>query len=195
VAARPTDTIGVFTHLLYLLLGGLLVFGFATAIVDGIATQVESPCRVLNPTERDGPAPSFTVQDLAGNEVSLEDFRGKFVVLNFWATWCEPCITEWPQVHQLAERLADREDIVVIAMSIDENRDAIAPFLERMVLSDTPVTVLWDPEQNVQTQFGTSKIPDTYFIDERGDLVHEYVNIRKWGSPEAQQCVLSRVGR
>lgn len=134
-------------------------------------------------------APDLQLQDLEGRAVRLTDYRGKFVVLNFWATWCEPCIGEWPQVHQLAERLLGRDDVVVLAVSIDDDASAIRPFLERMSLGETPVQVLWDPTQSVHRSLGTEKIPDTYFIDAEGHVKYAFVNVRKWGSPEAYHCV------
>lgn len=134
-------------------------------------------------------APDLQLQDLDGKAVRLSEFRGKFVVLNFWATWCEPCIGEWPQVHQLAQRLVDRDDVVVLAVSIDEDPKLVRPFLDRMSLGETPVQVLWDSTQSVHRTFGTEKIPDTYFIDEDGQVKYAFVNVRKWGSPEAYHCV------
>lgn len=194
-ATMTVDPLGLSALVTYVLVGGFLVFGFAWAVFPAVEAQNASPCRPLKPEAREGAAPAFEVQDLAGNPVSLKDFAGKFVVLNFWATWCEPCITEWPQVDRLAERMADNDDVVVIAMSIDTDRTAIEPFLERMSLQDTQALVLWDPNQKVHTDFGTKQIPDTYFIDESGELVHAYINVRPWGTPDALHCLDSVVGR
>ena len=286
-AERPrTDLFGIVTFLLYVVVGGFLVFGFAWALRGAVDIQNESVCRALNPQSRTevsgtvlgsdgqpvvgakvsavvdgealtpvqtGPDGSFAVfppaganglrvepaggepfeagvttsagetaqvqvsledgggeleviergrlraptgelRDMQGNPVKLEDYRGKFVVLNFWATWCEPCITEWPQLHQLAERLAESEDVVVLAVSIDEKQADIEPFLARMGLSQTPVTVLWDPTQKMGEQLGTIKIPDTYFVNEQGEVSDAFVNIRKWGAPEGFHCVQGRAG-
>jgi thiol-disulfide isomerase/thioredoxin len=189
------DPFGALAYIVYAALGGLMVYGFAAAIGPALETQKESVCRALGPKDLDGPAPEFVLQDLAGNEVTLADFRGKFVVVNFWATWCPPCITEWPQVHQLAERLGDRDDVVVLAVSVDDSPDLIPPFLDLLRLGDTRVQVLWDPNKDLHTTFGTEKLPDTYFIDENGQRVHWYINERKWGSPGAVQCVESMIGR
>lgn len=189
------DPFGAIAYIVYAALGGLLVYGFAAAIRPALEHQAISVCKPLAPELLDRVAPDFTVQDLAGNEVSLADFRGKFVVVNFWATWCDPCTTEWPQVHQLAERLGDRDDVVVLAVSIDDSPDPITPFLELLRLGETRVQVLWDPNQTLHEDFGTEKLPDTYFIDENGQLVHWYVNERKWGSPAGVQCVESMIGR
>ncbi|MEX1367264.1 MAG: redoxin domain-containing protein [Nannocystaceae bacterium] len=140
-------------------------------------------------------APDFVAQDLQGNEVRLSDFRGKLVVLNFWATWCEPCITEWPQLARLGERLVDRDDVVILAVSVEEDQAEIVPFLERMALTDSRVTVLWDPSASVNQQFGSNKLPDTFFVDEQGRVTDVFVNVREWGSPDAYHCVEASVGR
>ncbi len=141
-------------------------------------------------------APDFTVKDLEGNEARLSDFRGKLVVLNFWATWCEPCITEWPQVAKLARRLEDEgeDEIAVLAVSIDQEQEKIAPFLELMTLFESPVKVLWDETTVLHQEFGSDKIPDTYFVDEDGRVSAVFVNVREWGSPDALHCVESSVG-
>lgn len=140
-------------------------------------------------------APEFVVADLEGNEVRLSDFRGKLVVLNFWATWCEPCITEWPQLSQLAERLAERDDVVVLAVSVEEDPAAIPPFLKQMALSDTQVKVLWDATTTLHKEFGSENIPDTYLVDEQGRVTDVFINTREWGSPDAFHCIESSIGR
>ncbi len=140
-------------------------------------------------------APEIEAQDLQGNPVKLSDFRGKLVLVNFWATWCEPCITEWPQLDQLAARLGDRDDVVVLAVSIDQEQKNIAPFLERMSLSESGVKVLWDPTGEINRAYGSDKIPDTFFVDESGRVSAAFVDVRKWGNPEAFHCVDGTAGR
>ncbi len=140
-------------------------------------------------------APEIEGEDLAGNPIKLSDFRGKFVIVNFWATYCEPCITEWPHFDRLAKRLGDRDDVAILAVSIDPERDDIQPFLQRMALLETDVGVIWDPTQEIHRAFGSEAIPDTFFVDEEGRLVHAFVNVRKWGAPEAYHCVDGTAGR
>ena len=142
------------------------------------------------------PAPSFEVDSLNGQgKVSFDKWKGKVVYVDFWATWCEPCIREWPQLDRLAERFAGRDEVVILAISMDSDPALIAPFLQRMSLADTRVRVLWDPQQAVQKQFGTEKLPDTYFIDRAGQIVHAFINVRDWGRPAAYQCVESMLAR
>jgi thiol-disulfide isomerase/thioredoxin len=187
--------LGIVAHLGFIAIGSLLVFVFAAALLPALRAQGEAPCRSLEPEPRSGPAPQFAVQDLAGQPVALADFAGKLVIVNFWATWCEPCIREWPQLDRLAERFVDRDDVVILAISMDSDPALIAPFLDRMSLDKTRVRVLWDPKQAVQKEFGTTQLPDTYFVDRAGQLVHAFINVRDWGRPAAYQCVESMLAR
>ena len=193
--SRPgISGLGLVAHLIFIVAGGLLVFCFAAALTPAITAQGAAACRSLEPEPRAGPAPEFAVQDLNGAPVALTDFRGRLVIVNFWATWCEPCIREWPQLDRLAERFAGRDEVVILAISVDTDPTLIAPFLERMSLSDTRVRVLWDPKQDVNKSYGTEKLPDTYFVGAAGQLLHAFINVRDWGRPAAYQCVESMLG-
>lgn len=187
--------LGPLAYVVFIAIGSLWMFWFAASLGPAAKAQAEAACRALEPELREGPAPEFTLQDRAGQPVSLADLRGKFVVLNFWATWCEPCIREWPQLDRLAERLEHRDDVVIVAVSVDQDQTLVAPFLARMGLEQTGVRVLWDPTGKLHTAYGSEKLPDTYFVDAAGQLVHAYVNVRDWGRPAAHNCVESMLAR
>jgi peroxiredoxin len=186
---RGLDAVGIAAMLAFVLVGGLLVFGFAQALIPAAEAQLGAACRPLTPMPMSGPAPALELEDLDGNPVTLEQFRGKFLVVNFWATWCDPCTREWPDLDLLATRLIEREDIAVIAISVDQEAEAIAPYLERMGLSQSNVQILRAKAPDAQKLWGSDKIPDTYFVSPEGELEAVFVNIREWGRPKAIRCV------
>ncbi len=192
-APRRPDWFAAFAQGTFVTLAAALVFGFAWALAPAIETQKAAPCRPLDPEAQDRPAPDFQATDLDGHAVSLADLRGKYVVLNFWATWCEPCVQEWPELDQLAERLTDRDDVVVVALSVDEDPKAVREFLDRMSLSQTKVQVWWAPKKEgtpgINDRYGSPKLPDTYFIDRAGKIQQVYVNTRRWGTAQAARCL------
>lgn len=177
----------------FVLVGGLLVFGFARALVPAAEAQLGAACRPLAPIAVGKTAPELELQDLAGNPVELSDYRGKYLIVNFWATWCEPCTREWPDLAILGERLIDRDDVVVLAISVDKELSDISPYLARMGLSDTSVTILNDPSGVAHQTFGSEKIPDTYFVNREGEIESVFVNIRQWGRAKAFRCVEASV--
>lgn len=186
---------GALAFVAFVALGSLWVFWFAASLGPAAKAQGEAACRALEPVLRAGPAPEALVEALDGAKVDLAELRGKFLVVNFWATWCEPCTREWPQLERLAERLAERDDVAVLAISVDSDRALIAPFLARMSLDQAHTRVLWDPTAKLHNAFGSEKLPDTYFVDREGQLVHAYINVRDWGRPAAYHCVESMASR
>lgn len=192
---RSFDTVAIIAMITFVLVGGLLVFGFAQALVPAAEAQLGAPCRSLTPTPKSGPLPELELEDLQGNPVSLADFRGKFLVVNFWATWCPPCTREWPDLDMLADRLADRDDVVVIAISVDQDPNELGPYIERMALTDTRVTILRAKPADAHKLFGSEMIPDTYFVNRKGEFEALFVNVRAWGKSRAVRCVESSANR
>ena len=196
-AARRLRSDGLFVsaYIVFVALSGVLVFGFASALGPAVDQQGAGACRAMQSEPRGGSFPEFSALDRAGEAVHLEDLRGRFVVLNFWATWCEPCTREWPEIDKLSRRLQGREDVVVVAVSLDEEGDKVEPYLASMSLAETPVRVWRDPTGETNGLFGGEKLPDTYFVNERGEFIDAFINVRSWGSSAGVQCVDSRVGR
>ncbi len=189
-------SLGMLALALFVLVGGLLVFGYARALLPAAEAQRGAACRPLAPLAVDREAPELELFDLAGNPVRLSDYRGKYLIVNFWATWCEPCTREWPDLATLGERLAERDDVALIAISVDKEVGDIAPYMQRMGLSellDPPaggvVTILNDPSGVAHQTFGSEKIPDTYFVNREGVIESVFVNIRQWGRAAAFRCV------
>ncbi|MEC9488009.1 MAG: redoxin domain-containing protein [Halanaerobium sp.] len=108
-------------------------------------------------------APDFTLNNLAGEEVRLSDYRGKMVFLNFWATWCPPCQQEMPSIQRLYE---EREGLVILAVNSGEGRMKVDIFLK---MNGYQFPVLLDPDGKVTgNKYLVRGIPTTYIIDEDG---------------------------
>ncbi len=125
------------------------------------------------------PAPDFTVQD-ADRKVTLSQFRGQVVVLNFWATWCPPCVEEMPSLLQMQRRMKDK-GVTVLAVSVDADDNAYHRFLK-----DHGVDVLSvrDADQKSNNLYGTFKFPETYIIDRNGVVRRKFIGPADWTSPE-----------
>ena len=122
-------------------------------------------------------APEFMVSD--GKEsLDLKNYRGRVVVLNFWATWCVPCIEEIPTLVQLQQRMPQ---VAVVAVSADEDDAAYRQFLTQHAVNFVSVR---DPSYRIPHMYGTVKIPETYVIDRNGVLRRKFVSAQDWTNPE-----------
>jgi cytochrome c biogenesis protein CcmG, thiol:disulfide interchange protein DsbE len=124
-------------------------------------------------------AKEFSVQD-SDRKLSLDQFRGQVVVLNFWATWCPPCVEELPSLMSLQDRMRER-GVTVLGVSIDVDGDAYHRFLK---LHNINFLTVRDPEQKVAGMYGTTGWPETYIIDRQGVLRRKFVGPVNWDSPE-----------
>lgn len=111
-------------------------------------------------------APNFTVTDSNGKTVSLEDFRGKPVVINFWATWCGFCIKEMPHFEESFQQYGD--EIHFLMVNVQESTDVANPFIEKNGYS---FPVYYDTTGSASGSFGVSGLPATFFIDAEGNAV------------------------
>lgn len=180
---------------IFVLFGAGMLFGLGAAVKPALETAAAAPCRAMSPAMTDREAPDLELVDREGKPVKLSDSNGRFRVINFWATWCEPCLDEWPDLDRLASRVQGKEDIEVWAVSIDEDQKAIDEFLRSHALEGTKVRVLRDPKKEAHKLFGSEKIPDTYFVDANQRIRSIFVNLREWGKPEAQRCVEETAAR
>jgi len=125
------------------------------------------------------PAPEFTVTD-ADRTVSLKDLRGKVVVLNFWATWCPPCVEEMPSLVRLQREMKDK-GVTVLAVSLDEDARQYRTFLEK---NHVDLLTVRDPQQKSNELYGTFKFPETYVIDRQGVLRRKFIGPVDWTKPD-----------
>jgi peroxiredoxin len=126
-------------------------------------------------------APDFILKDLAGNNISLSSFKGRVVLLNFWASWCPPCRAEMPTMNKLNEMLKNR-GFVVLAVSTDRSINDVKDYL-----SKNPVnyTVLIDHNLNVSRNlYKVFMMPTTFLIDRKGIIVKKYFGEQDWSRPD-----------
>lgn len=120
--------------------------------------------------------PTFTLRKDDGQVVSLADFKGKILVLNFWATWCAPCIEEMPSLNRLAERYAGK-GLEIVAISVDEDPDAYRDFLAK---NQIQFLTLRDPSRRISEHYGTFKLPESYIISREGRLLNKIIGAADW---------------
>lgn len=130
-------------------------------------------------------APDFTITTDNGRNLSRSDFGGRLLVLNFWATWCPPCVEELPSLDRFQKELA-ASGVVVLAVSVDRDAAAYRRFLDRVRVSFLTAR---DPEARLSSRYGTFKYPETYLIDRRGRVREKIIGPAEWTDP----ALLSRV--
>jgi len=124
-------------------------------------------------------APDFTVHD-SDRTVTLSQLKGRVVVLNFWATWCPPCIEEMPSLVQMQQRMKAK-GVTVLAVSVDVDQDNYQRFLK-----DHSVNLLSvrDADQKSNALYGTFKFPETYVIDRSGIVRRKFIGAVDWTEPD-----------
>lgn len=116
-------------------------------------------------------APAFVLNDLDGNPIRLADLRGRPVIVNFWASWCVPCVEEFPVLAKAAEA-HQRDGLAVVGIVYRDQSDAAREFMDRMAATWPAVM---DPGDRVASRFGVIGAPDTFFIDRDGTLVSRQI--------------------
>ncbi|MBI3895110.1 MAG: TlpA family protein disulfide reductase [Acidobacteria bacterium] len=124
--------------------------------------------------------PNFTLRKDDGQVLALADYRGKIVVLNFWATWCAPCIEEMPSLNRFTEKYGG-QGVEVIGVSLDEDPEAYREFLAKNQIS---FLTLRDPSRQTSQLYGTYKLPESYIISREGRLLNKIIGAADWTSAE-----------
>lgn len=133
--------------------------------------------QILNEMEKTG-APNFTLKTMDGKEVSLKDYAGKVVLVNFWATWCAPCVKEFPSLKGLVEKF--KGEVVVLAISYDRDREDIDTFVRVFGGLPKDFVILWDKEKSTSKLYGTDVLPETYIVSKTGKLLRKIAGEAIW---------------
>jgi len=155
----------------------------------GAATQVLDPFEKAGVVElKEGqPAPGFTLLTLDGGRASLADHRDKLVVLNFWATWCQPCTVEMPSLEALWRRYRDR-GLMVVGVSVDRGapKALLEPYVRNLKLT---FPILLDPDSKTSDRWRITALPATFLVRPGGEVSGVAMGAREWNSAEMRALV------
>ena len=155
----------------------------------GAATQVLDPFEKAGVVElKEGQqAPGFTLRTLDGGRASLTDHRDKLVVLNFWATWCQPCTVEMPSLEALWRRYRDR-GLLVVGVCVDRGapKALLEPYVRNLKLT---FPILLDPDSKTSDRWRVTALPATFLVRPGGEVAGMAMGAREWNSDEMRALV------
>ncbi|WP_455217038.1 peroxiredoxin family protein [Kaarinaea lacus] len=149
-------------------------------------TLILAESTVLHPVSEEVPAPDFVLKDINGDVHHLSGYRGKVLIVNFWATWCPPCRFELPSMERLWQKTHD-QGVAMLAINLGEDEDTIFTFT-----SDYPVSfpLLLDRDSSVTREFSVLGIPTSFIIDTQGNIRYKVVGTREWDDEQVVNAVL-----
>ena len=152
----------------------------AIVLLAGALVWVVAGTMDIHVTNAGDQAPDFKIVGDDGKTYTRSDFGGKLLVLNFWASWCAPCVQEVPSLEAFQHVLGP-EGVVVLGVSIDTSQKRYEQFLRRFRV-DFPTAR--DPEANISSSYGTFQIPETYLIDSTGKVREKIISNQNWVDPQ-----------
>lgn len=132
-----------------------------------------------------GSTPDFSLEDLKGESISLSSFRGKPVILNFWATWCPYCRKERDHLKKLYEDYSDKK-LVIVSVSIDRSLETLRKFMKK---KPAPFIILYDGEGKVASQFQVAGLPTSFLINRDGVIERKFTGYREWSSDSSRKII------
>jgi cytochrome c biogenesis protein CcmG/thiol:disulfide interchange protein DsbE len=153
---------------------GVVAFAALVLVMFAMPSYRQGEASIAGKTAQD-----FSLE-VSGRSAHLSDYKGKVVVLNFWASWCPPCVEEAPSMNRLQQRIAGR-GATILGVSIDEDPEAYAKFLKDF---GVPFPTGREPTRKLMHDYGTQMIPETYIIDRHGKLARKVIGPQQWDSPD-----------
>ncbi|MDH3446263.1 MAG: TlpA family protein disulfide reductase [Deltaproteobacteria bacterium] len=173
---------------IYRSLALILVLGWAlfSSVPAGAQSKINyRAIKNLEPIKDNSSAPDFSVPGFDGKMISLKDFRGKTVFLNFWATWCVPCREEMPAMERLYNEYKDK-GFVILAVNVKDRKQDAVNFLKELNITYPAV---YDPDGQVGLLYGAWGLPTTYLIGPRGEGLARAWGPADWFSPAARNLI------
>lgn len=189
----PTLAVAPLAHLAFVLVAAVGVYSFVSVAKEGEMRRRCTPTCILRPNYAgyERKAPAFTLKDIKGHDVSLESYRGKVVILNFWTKTCQPCMEEMPEIADLARITKPMSDVAVVTVSTDDTAEEAIDTLKSVLReSEPPFRVLMDPDaKTVREKYGTSLYPETWIIDKEGVIRARFDGAREWSNATVVELV------
>ena len=144
-------------------------------------TKEENSLKVLDQMEA-GRVPGFTLPGVfTARPFTLDDEKAKIFVISFWATWCAPCVEEFPSMVDMVEQMGG--DLKLITISADDNLRDVKDFLMVFKGQNDNIINVWDPDKKIAEKYGTELLPENYIVDSNFRLVRKFSSMQKWNSP------------
>ena|GEM_PF-320680 len=144
--------------------------------------QTPAGFQLIKQMETQG-VPEIALTKVDGTPVKLSDYRGKIVIVNFWASWCNPCVEEFPSMIKLMSQF--NKDVVVFAVSEDEAREDMQAFMKAMGLPKPGFEIVWDEKKENMKAWGVEKVPETFLVGRDGKLIRKVLGIENWANDDA----------
>lgn len=169
--------------------GAVLVFGFFKWHEAAFPKVAENRLKTIEQMEKEG-LPDFSFTTIQGETGKLSDFKDKVVILNFWASWCAPCVEEFPSMITLTEAM--KGDVVLIAVSGDSSQAEAEQFLRQLKNWNQPsIKVVWDHDRSVTKLYDVDRLPESYITKKNLLLVRKIVGSINWHTPESVEYLKS----
>lgn len=169
--------------LLVLLLGGISVWVIIDRLPDWMGTT-RNQHSFIDELEKKGIV-DFLAKDLGDQSIKLSQFEGKIVILSFWASWCGPCVEEFPSMISLLKQFPDK--VVMVAVSSDYTKEDINVFFKSLNLTDKlpNLHIVWDPDHEISMKYQVQKLPESFIFQKDQKLLRKVIGSIKWDDPDA----------
>ncbi len=156
---------------------------FVSCIVLAYSAFLLAGCGPGDTTKviKNQPVPEFVLTDIKGKVWKLSELRGKVVFINFWATWCAPCLEEMPSMEALNRRLPETS-FQMLTILYNDRPEFAFKMAEKIGFS---APIIAENSSDMAAQFGLTGVPETFIIDTQGILREKFIGPQKWNSPEA----------
>jgi peroxiredoxin len=195
--------LSMLVQIAFVLLAAVLVYSFVAVTREGEYRRRCGAACILHPSYMGAnrAAPKFTLPDSKGQQVSIDQYKGKVVVLNFWTENCGPCMAEMPELAELAKILKDRPDTALVTINVDDDvKTAIAKakaeirknseWVSAKGDEELPFSVLNDPDKTVvKGKFGTTLYPETWIIDKNGVIRARFDGPKEWSNASVVELI------